>query len=61
MPDWRNVVDTVAFILGLLALACIKNGLDSDWWAAIPAGLLVYIVARFAAFRLLLKVLQERM
>jgi len=61
MLDWRRVLDTVAFILGLLALACFKNGLESDWWAAIAGGLLAYIVARFAAFRLLLKLLQERM
>jgi hypothetical protein len=47
--------------LGLLALACIKNGLESDWWLAIAGGWLVYIVARFAAFRLVLKQLSERM
>jgi hypothetical protein len=50
-----------ALILGLLALACIKNGLESDWWLAIAGGWLVYIVARFAAFRLVLKQLSERM
>jgi hypothetical protein len=61
MLDWRKVLDTVALILGLLALACMKNGLETDWWVAIAASWLVYIIARFAAFRLVLKQLQERM
>jgi hypothetical protein len=61
MLDWRKVLDTVALILGLLALVCFKNGLEIDWEAAIAAGLLAYLVARLAAFRLLLKLLQERM
>lgn len=61
MADWRKIVDTVSFILGLLALACVRNGLETDWFSAIAAGLLVYIVARFAASHFLLKLLQERM
>jgi uncharacterized membrane protein SirB2 len=61
MLDWRKVLDTVSLILGLLVLACMKNGLESTWWAALAAGLLVYIVARFTAFRLVLKQLSERM
>jgi hypothetical protein len=45
--DWRKIIDTVSFILGLLALACVRNGLETDWFTAIAAGLLVYLSRAF--------------